>query len=252
MPEAERELEEWFAFGGIKPGDVVVELGCGKGAFRYLSERFCYLGIDLSFEALRNYIKPPCALQADIGRLPLASASADFVFSIAALEHVPHPEKVLAEIHRILKPGGMALLAPAWFCRPWAAKGLPIRKYSELSWPDKLRKALIPLRDSLLWRSAFAVPRRMAREVEYWLAPAGWEFRYKRLEPNLTEYIYTDCDAFCSLDPHEAVLLFRKWGYRVPSTSGLGSRLFLRHVAVTVQKPQNHGSQTTSIPEAER
>lgn len=236
MPEMARQLEKWLRLGGINDGSVIVELGCGRGSFRYLSDRFCYFGIDLSFEVLRSYIKPPCAVQADIGKLPLASESADFVFSIAALEHVPHPEKVLTEVDRILKPGGMALLAPAWFCRPWAAKGLPIKRYSELGWPDKVRKFSIPLRNNLLWRLAFVIPRRLWREFQHTLFPNAWQFQYKRLSPNLTEYIYTDCDAFCCLDPHEAVLLFKSWGYQAPSVSGLLGRLLLRHVPVTVQK----------------
>lgn len=94
MPETARDLEEWLRFGGIQEGSIVLELGCGRGAFRYLSEHFRYLGIDLSLEALRCYIQTPSAVQADIGMLPLVSGSADLVFSIAALEHVPHPEVV--------------------------------------------------------------------------------------------------------------------------------------------------------------
>jgi ubiquinone/menaquinone biosynthesis C-methylase UbiE len=92
---------------------------------------------------------PHNAIQADIENLPVASGSVDFALSVSTLEHVPHPEYVLAEIHRILKPGGVVFLAPAWFCRPWAAKGLAIRRYRELGLADKLRKALIPLRNNL-------------------------------------------------------------------------------------------------------
>jgi len=237
IPDLERAVEQWLSLGGVAEGSVVVELGCGRGAFTYLSERFRYFGIDLSFEALSRYVGPPAAVQADVGRLPLASECADFVFSIATLEHVPNPENVLAEVDRILKPGGSALLSPAWFCRPWAARGLPIKTYSELEWRDKVRKALIPLRNSLIWRSAFAIPRRLRRELCHWLAPARWRFQYQRLSPNLEEYIYTDCDAFCSLDPHEAVMLFRHWRYQVPSAPGFWRRVLLRNVPVAVQKP---------------
>lgn len=112
-----------------------------------------------------------------------------------------------------------------------------MRKYSDLGWADKIRKALIPIRNNLVWRLAFVIPRRLGRELQYRLAPADWHFKYKRLSPNLTEYIYTDCDAFCSLDPHEVALLFRRWGYRIPSAPRFLSRLFLRHEAVVVKKP---------------
>lgn len=237
IPDLEMAVERWLSLAGAAAGSVVVELGCGRGAFTYLSERFRYFGIDLSFEALSRYVGRPAAVQADIAKLPLASKCADFVFSIATLEHVPNPEDVLAEVDRILKPGGSALLSPAWFCRPWAAGGLPVKTYAELEWKDKVRKALIPLRNSLIWRSAFAIPRRLRRELRHWLAPSGWRFQYQRLTPNLENYIYTDCDAFCSLDPHEAVMLFRHWNYQVPSAPSFRRRVLLRNVPVAVRKP---------------
>jgi SAM-dependent methyltransferase len=41
--------------------------------------------------------------------LPFASGTFDLVYSIAALEHVPDPEGTVAEIARVLKPGGLAI-----------------------------------------------------------------------------------------------------------------------------------------------
>jgi len=45
-------------------------------------------------------------LTCDIMNLPIKDSSVDYVFNIAVLEHVPEPEKAVAEIYRILKPGG--------------------------------------------------------------------------------------------------------------------------------------------------
>ncbi len=42
----------------------------------------------------------------DIEKMPFKDDSVDFIINIAVLEHVPNPQKVIAEIHRILKPGG--------------------------------------------------------------------------------------------------------------------------------------------------
>ena len=43
----------------------------------------------------------------DISNIPFAEASVDIVINIAVLEHVPNPENVIDEIHRILKKGGI-------------------------------------------------------------------------------------------------------------------------------------------------
>ena len=237
LPEFKEQIDEWLQLLSVQHSGVVAELGCGRGAFRYLAARYCYIGLDISFRALSRYVAPGNAVQADIESLPVASRSVDFVLSVSTLEHVPHPERVLVEIHRILKPGGVAFLAPAWFCRPWAAKGLPVKSYGELSLADKVWKLLIPLRNNLLWRSAFVIPRRLFREIQFRWSSGPWRFRYTRLSPNLTEYIYTDCDAFSSLDPHEAVLWFLRSGCEAPSASSFFRRVFLRNVAVVVKKP---------------
>jgi len=119
----------------VKDSDIVVELGCGKGALKQCHPK--YIGVDISYVALKKYLDGKMRIQADIERIPVKSSFASLVFSIVTLEHVPSPENCLTEIDRILRPGGIAVLAPAWFCRPWAAKGLPVKKYSELGVLDK-------------------------------------------------------------------------------------------------------------------
>lgn len=45
-----------------------------------------------------------CSIEA----LPLADNSVDTILNIAVLEHVPNPNKVVAEFNRVLRPGGKA------------------------------------------------------------------------------------------------------------------------------------------------
>ncbi|PVE22179.1 hypothetical protein DC522_22505 [Microvirga sp. KLBC 81] len=45
------------------------------------------------------------------GHIPLAPGSIDVVTMFQVLEHAPEPEKLLDEVHRILKPGGTALIS---------------------------------------------------------------------------------------------------------------------------------------------
>lgn len=222
--------ERWAELVAV-PGPSL-ELGCGVGALAECAP--WQLGIDLSFVALHHARGP--RVQSYMERLPFADDAFRFVFSWAAIEHVPHPELVFAEILRVLRPGGIALLAPAWHCRTWAAEGLEFRPYAELRVGQRIRKALIPLRNSLWWRGAFELPQRISREIRArYRVP---DLEYKRLQPNLDEFVGTDSDAFTSLDPQAAILYFARRGWDVLSHPTARARMLARHEPVVVRKPE--------------
>jgi SAM-dependent methyltransferase len=228
MPEQHQVTAGWVARANITGPSL--ELGCGVCALAYVAPR--YVGLDLAFRALTTARAPRVC--GDMEQLPFGDNSVELVFSWAAIEHVPHPERVLEEVARVLRPGGMAVLAPAWHCRPWAAEGLEFRPYDALTATQKIRKALIPFRNALLWRALFELPRRLARELEMrFHAPP---FRYHRLQPNLTEYVGTDCDAFTSMDPHAAIVWFAARGWDVLTHATMRARLLARHEPVVVRK----------------
>jgi SAM-dependent methyltransferase len=231
MPQQERVTRTWIDRGGVTA--PILELGCGKCVMAGVAHG--YGGLDLAFRPLAAAAPSIRRLSGDMENLPFRDGSIGFVFSWAAIEHVPHPERVLLEIERVLRPGGMALLAPAWHCRPWAAEGLAFKSYDALSSSQKLRKALIPLRDSLWWRAMFELPRRVRRETMLPFRVPG--FDYERLTPNLTEYVGTDCDAFTSMDPHSAILYFAARGWEVPSHPTRRQRMLARHEPVVIRKP---------------
>lgn len=75
---------------------AVLNLGSGPG--RVLAgERV--VNVDL-------FPMPGVDIVADLGSLPIRSESVDLLLSIAVLEHVPDPGALLAEMMRILRPGG--------------------------------------------------------------------------------------------------------------------------------------------------
>lgn len=212
----------------------VIELGCGLGAMRAVSPR--HVGLDLSLRAIAS-CEGLRAAACDMEAAPIRHDSAALVFSWAAMEHVPRPERVLDEITRILAPGGMAVLNPAWHCRPWAAEGLEFRPYSELAIGQKIRKSLIPVRNSLALRAPFEALRRL--RVERRLSSGQpLPLEYTRLNPNLETYVGTDCDAFTSLDPHAVTAWFLSRGWVSLSHETRKSRLLARHEPVVVQKPR--------------
>lgn len=101
---------------------VAVDVGCGFGrSFRLLKERFGaqrLIGVDIETEALERAGRQAGRdglnvqlVHASSSDLPLASQSADIVFCHQTLHHLVRQEAALSEFHRILKPGGLFLLA---------------------------------------------------------------------------------------------------------------------------------------------
>ncbi len=91
----------------LAPEGPVLDLGCGVGhSFHLLAPRLT-VGVDRDPRVLRRQPRP--TLAADMRALPLPDASFASVLAIHAIEHVPDPERVLAEARRVLRPGGVAV-----------------------------------------------------------------------------------------------------------------------------------------------
>src|SRR5688572_11698875 len=107
------------AFASLRPGEVVVDLGCGGGLDVFLAAQKVgpagrAIGIDMTPQMLdlarRNAAKGGLTNvefhQATIDRLPLADASVDCVISNCVINLAPDKPAVFREIARVLKPGG--------------------------------------------------------------------------------------------------------------------------------------------------
>jgi malonyl-CoA O-methyltransferase len=99
--------------------DSVLDLGCGPGQWsRRLAVRFgpdCrVLGLDLAPGMLeiarREGPENVDWLCADAASLPLAARQVDLVFSNLAIQWCPDLDAVMAELHRVLRPGGRAVI----------------------------------------------------------------------------------------------------------------------------------------------
>lgn len=106
-PTYQRHVACYRACAQHLPPGRVLDLGCGVGhAFHELAPRET-VGVDIEPSALAAQERETHA--ADMRRLPFPDGSFDSVASVHSLEHVPDPERVLAEAARVLVPGGRAI-----------------------------------------------------------------------------------------------------------------------------------------------
>jgi SAM-dependent methyltransferase len=94
-----------------RPAPRIVEAGCGARSHLPYPEGSRVVGVDILRAQLRRNTGTTRVAQGDVTALPLASGSADLVVCWDVLEHVPEPERAVAEIARVLRPGGVAVLA---------------------------------------------------------------------------------------------------------------------------------------------
>ena len=99
-----------------RPGDKVLDLGCGAGSFTAVMQQAGYnaLGMDLSENAIafarRKYPDYNFRLLAPDGSIPAPSSSFDAVWTTEVIEHVLQVDAFLEEIRRVLRPGGALVL----------------------------------------------------------------------------------------------------------------------------------------------
>lgn len=98
----------------IPPGARVLDLGCGSGWLGSIFGRFGYraYGVDLDHRLLaRAQADPrPSLACATVERLPFAAGCFDAVFSYSVLQYAER-SAALAEAVRVLRPGGLLILA---------------------------------------------------------------------------------------------------------------------------------------------
>jgi SAM-dependent methyltransferase len=118
---------------GLEPGERALDLGCGAGrhafemyrrgadviAFDQDAEELS--GVREMFAAMREAGEVPAGAEADVKEgdalaLPFADGEFDRIVAAEILEHVPADLALLAELVRVLRPGGtVALTVPRWF-----------------------------------------------------------------------------------------------------------------------------------------
>jgi ubiquinone/menaquinone biosynthesis C-methylase UbiE len=152
---------------GGDPGDVL-DLACGTANLLPMVAR--YVGVDASAEMLRaarRKFAGAALAAADAAALPFADARFDTVVSASAFHIFPEPRRALAEVRRVLRPGGRLLLLD------WSRGRVTMRAldlYLRLSGDAYRRMYTLDEAGALLRDAAFRVVTAERRAID-WL----WE-----------------------------------------------------------------------------
>ena len=167
LPYYRRVKQASYELLGLAPGLSVLEVGCGIGddALR-MAELVApggrVVGVDASAlmigeAAARAPAGLPVAfLRADARRLPFGDALFDRCRVDRTLQHIQRPEEAVAEMARVLAPGGMLLA----YDNDWET--------FTVSGPDRETSGVI----ERLWTNSFMNPR-IGRDLEWLFAEAG-------------------------------------------------------------------------------
>ncbi|HVO15878.1 MAG TPA: class I SAM-dependent methyltransferase [Alphaproteobacteria bacterium] len=106
------EAENRAFAASLPPGAIVLDAGAGRAPYAPLFGHCSYESADFC------RVDKPYAEQTytcDLAAIPVEDGRYDAVIFNQVMEHLPEPAAVLAELHRILKPGGKLLYTGPFF-----------------------------------------------------------------------------------------------------------------------------------------
>jgi ubiquinone/menaquinone biosynthesis C-methylase UbiE len=137
----------------LKPGDKVLEIGCGIGSvvFELSKQGYDVTGTDISNAAITYGLKKYGDIRLEVQpaeTLPYEDKSFDIVLSFDLFEHIAQIDRHVSEVARVLRPGGSYLFqtpnkySNATYETLWT-KSLQWRRYHpSLHSPGQLRRRL--------------------------------------------------------------------------------------------------------------
>lgn len=114
---------------GLRPGEELLDAGCGTGIFTldFLREGAQVVGLDVSrpmLDVAQTKLKgnPIELVQGDMLCLPFKENSFDKTVSVTALEFIEDAPRAIGELFRVTRPGGWIVVATLNSLSPWAVE----------------------------------------------------------------------------------------------------------------------------------
>ena len=102
----------------LREGQSILDIGCGRGEF---TNGFINCGLKAyavdQLDTCKKYFPKVFLKTSDIENdgIPYPDSNFDIIYSKSVIEHFYDPSKLIKEIYRLLKPGGLVItLCPAW------------------------------------------------------------------------------------------------------------------------------------------
>jgi SAM-dependent methyltransferase len=104
------QIEAAIGATGLSPSESWLDVGCGLRPYESCFPAGSYVGVDIEVSGRDAGLKAPDHYY-DGRTLPFSAGNFDGIISTQVLEHVPDPHGLLAEMHRVIKPGGTLIIS---------------------------------------------------------------------------------------------------------------------------------------------
>ena len=158
-----------------KTSKAILDVGCAEGSrLNQLYKKASRFGLDYSAKAIKvgtKKYKDLKLLNADAEKMPFANNYFDLVFTAYTIEHLQNPEKVIDEMIRVAKKGGIIVFVGPNY-------GSPLIPTPLLKGPRFIK-----------------IFRVFLLEIRYLLYPNNKNLGWKQIEPKISKNFISDDDS---------------------------------------------------------